>query len=179
MASSWRACMAGSKRNGCSPEGSARRAVDRYDAPAMPHAGAVDMIDARDRAVFHRERETRFRLQPERQPERGADRAAMRHRDDVAAAIGVENAMDRARDPLHHVDEALAAGGALMRRRVPESVERTAARMAQLVIGQALPVAETLFAKLRYRGRFGAGYLGWPGQAGADDRPCRFMRAAQ
>src|SRR3954468_354307 len=105
MASSWRTSMAGSKRNGCLPEGLARRGGDRYDAPAMPHAGAVDMIDARDRAVFHRERETRFRLQAERQPKRGADRAAMRHRDDVAAAIGVENAMDCARDPLHDIDK--------------------------------------------------------------------------
>src|ERR1044071_735165 len=137
------------------------------------------MVDARDRAVFHRERETRFRLQAERQPERGADRTAMRHRDDVAAAIGVENAMDRARDPLHDIDKALAAWGALMRRRMPEAMERAAARMAQLVIGQALPVAETLLAEIRYRGRFGAGYLGRPGQAGADDRPRRFVRAAQ
>src|SRR5438270_10841440 len=30
------------------------RAVDRDDAPAMAHAGPVDMVDAGHRAVFHR-----------------------------------------------------------------------------------------------------------------------------
>ena len=87
--------------------------------------------------------------------------------------------MDRARDPLHHIDKALAAGGALMRRRVPEAVERAAARMAQLVIGQALPVAETLLGEVGHRRRVGAGYLGRSGQAGAHDRPRRLVRAAQ
>ena len=56
--------------------------------------------------------------------------------------------MDRSRDPLHHIDKALAARGALVRRGLPEAVKGAAARMAQLLIGQALPVAETLLRKV-------------------------------
>src|SRR6266446_7948619 len=83
--------------------------VDRDDAPAVAHAGAVDMVDAGDRAVFHREGEARLGVEPEREAEGGADRAAMCDGDDVAAAIGLDQRMDRARDPLHHIDKALAA----------------------------------------------------------------------
>ena len=114
-------------------------------------------------------------FEAERQAERGADRAAMRHRDDVAAAIGVEHAMDRARDPLHHIDKALAAGRALMRRGMPEAVERAAARMAQLLVGQALPVAETLLGEIGDRRRVGAGDLGRAraGRRGRSPAPSR------
>src|SRR3954462_13059062 len=87
--------------------------------------------------------------------------------------------MDRPRDPLHHIDKTLAPGGALMRRGVPEAVERAAARMAQLVIGQALPVTETLLGEIGQRWRVGARDLGRTRQAGAHDRPRRLVRAAQ
>src|SRR6478735_5386128 len=121
MASLSPACTAGWKRSGCSPEPLPRRAIDRHDAPTVPHAGAVDMVDARDRAVFHREGETRLRVEAERQTERGADRASMRHRYDVAAAIVVEHGMNRPRDPLHDIDKTFTTGSALMCRRVPEA----------------------------------------------------------
>src|SRR5829696_6274232 len=153
----------------------ARRAVDGDDAPAVAEAGAVDVVDAGQRAVLHRERETGLRLEAEREPQGGADRAAMRDGDDVAAAVWVENRVDRARDALHHVDEAFAAGRPLMRRRVPKAVELPAARMAQLVVGQALPVAEALLGEVGDRRGL------WPrdpigaGQPGADDRLCRLV----
>src|ERR1051326_965879 len=109
---------------------SAGRAVHGDNAPAMPHAGPVDMVDAGDRAVFHRKSEARFRFEVEREAERRADRAAMGDRDDVMPAMRVEHPMDGARDPLHHVDKALAARGALMRGGMPEAVKRSAARLA-------------------------------------------------
>src|ERR1051325_7907079 len=62
---------------------SAGRAVHGADAPAMPQAGPVDMVDASDRAFFHRQGEAGFRFEVEREAERGADRAAMRDGDDV------------------------------------------------------------------------------------------------
>src|SRR5437763_13786369 len=105
----------------------------------MSHAGPVDMVDAGDRAVFHREGEAGLRFEAEREAERGADRAAMRDRDDVMPAIGIEHLVDRARHALHRVEEALAARRALMRRRMPETVERAAAGMAQFLVGQPLP----------------------------------------
>src|SRR5713226_10686643 len=99
-----------------SAAGLSLRAVDRDDAPAVAHARPVDVVDAGDRAVFHREGEAGLGFEPEREAERGADRAAMRDGDDVAAAIGLDQRMDRARDPLHHIDEAFAARDAFMRR---------------------------------------------------------------
>src|SRR6266704_1808536 len=108
----------------------------------MAHAGAVDVVDPGDRAVFHREGEAGFGFETERETERGADRAAMRDGDDVAAAMRLDQRMDRPRDALHHVDKALTARRALNRRGVPEAVKCAAPRVAQLVIGEALPLAE-------------------------------------
>src|SRR5438067_13087148 len=96
------------------------RAVDRDDAPAMPHARPVDVVYAGDRAVFHRKGEAGFRLEVEREAERRADRATMRDGDDVAPAMRVKHPVDGARNALHHIDKALAARRALMRRRMPE-----------------------------------------------------------
>ena len=62
---------------------------------------------------------------------------------------------------------------------MPEAVERAAAGMAQLLIGQPLPVAETLLGEIGDRRRVGAGDLGRSRQAGADDRPRRLVGAAQ
>src|SRR5712671_6469102 len=132
----------------------------------MPHAGAVDMIDAGDRAILHRESEARLGFEPEREAKRGADRAAMRHRDDVATATRLEQLVDRARYPPHYIHEAFAAGGALMRRRMPEAVKGAAAGMAQLLVGQALPVAEALLGQIRDRRRGRAGDRVGAGQAG-------------
>src|SRR4029077_2458050 len=109
-----------------------------------------------DRAVFHREGEAGLGVEAERETERGADRAAVRDYDDVAAAIGLDQQMDRARDPLHHIDEALAARDAFMCGRVPEAVKRAAPRVAQLLIGEALPIAEALFGEVGDRLGVGA-----------------------
>ena len=77
------------------------------------------------------DRLTEFRrsigLKAERQAQGAADRAAMRDRDDVAAAMFLGQLEDRPRHPGHHVDKALAAGNTLMRRGMPETVERAAA----------------------------------------------------
>src|SRR4051812_12282966 len=66
-----------------------------------------------------------------------------------------------------------------MRRRVPETVERAAARLAQFLISQALPVAEALLGEVGDGGRVGTGYFGWAGEAGADDGARRFVGAPQ
>src|SRR6478672_13494583 len=117
----------------------------------MPHArpvDMVDMVDPGDRAVFHRKGEAGFRFEVEREAERRADRAAMGDGDDVAPAMRVEHPMDGARDPLHHIDKALATRGALMRRRMPEPVKRTTPRLAQFLVSEALPLAKTLLRKI-------------------------------
>src|SRR5207244_11336908 len=119
----------------------------------MAHPGAVDVVDTGDRAVFHREGEARLGVEPEREAERGADGAAMRDGDDVAAAMGLDQRMDRPRDALHHIDEALAAGRGLMRRRVPEAMKRAAAGVPQLVISEALPLAKALLGEIGNRRR--------------------------
>src|SRR5256885_12758479 len=72
----------------------------------------------------------------------------MRDGDDVAPAMRVEHPADGARNALHHIDKALAARGALMRRRMPEPVERAAPRMAQFLVGQPLPIPKTLLRKI-------------------------------
>src|SRR5258708_19065348 len=96
----------------------------------MPHARAVDMVDAGDRAIFHRESEARLGFEPEREAKRGADRAAMRDRDDVATATRLEQLVDRARHPLHYIHEAFAARRALMRPRMPATMKPAGAGMA-------------------------------------------------
>src|SRR3954454_1479756 len=154
-----------------------RRAVHRNDAPAMPHPRAVDMVDAGDRAVFHREGEAGFGFEPEREAERRADRAAMRDGDDVAPAMCIEHKEDGAGDPLHHVDKALAAGRPLLRRGVPEAVKGAAARLAQLLIGQALPVAEALLGEVGDRLGLGTWDRVWAGQPRPHDRPRGLMGA--
>jgi hypothetical protein len=46
---------------------SARRLVHSRDAPAVTHAGAVDPVDAGDRAILDREGEGGFGMEVERQ----------------------------------------------------------------------------------------------------------------
>jgi len=54
----------------CRPTGvrnrSARRAIDRHDAPAVTHVRAIDMIDAGHRAVLDCKREGCFGVEAER-----------------------------------------------------------------------------------------------------------------
>ena len=71
--------------------------------------------------------------------------------------------VDRARHPLAQVDEALAARRPLMRRRVPEQMEVAAADFSQLVIGEALPLAEILLGEVGIDERLGAGDFFGPG----------------
>src|SRR5437660_9379307 len=158
---------------------SAWRAVHRDDAPAMPHARPVDMVDAGDRAVFHRKGEAGFRLEFKREAERRADRAAMRDGDDVAPAMRVEHPVDGARNALHHIDKALAARGAFMRRRMPEPVKGAATRLAQFFVGQPLPIPKALLRKVGDRLSIRPGDRIGPRQPGAHDRPRRLVRPAQ
>ena len=87
--------------------------------------------------------------------------------------------MDRPRDALHHIDEALAAGRGLMRRRVPEAMKRAAAGVPQLVISEALPLAKALLGEIGVLRRVGAGDQGGAGEPGADDGPRRLVGAPQ
>ena len=72
------------------------------DAPAVTHARPVDVVDAGERAVLHREGEAGLGVETERQAERGADRAAMRDGDDVAAAMLLEQ-RDGSRAPTRAI----------------------------------------------------------------------------
>src|SRR3569833_378679 len=101
--------------------------VDRDDAPVAGVAGiaievALDVIEPGQRAIVDGEGEGPLRLAAERQRERGADRAAMGDRDDVAAAIEPGQPRHRLADAVDHLVEALAAGRRLVRRRQPEAV---------------------------------------------------------
>ena len=77
---------------------SPRRAVDGHHPPAVAHARALDPVDAGDRAVVDRKGEGRLGIKSERQAQRRADRAAMRHGDDVSAADGPSTRRWIARD---------------------------------------------------------------------------------
>ncbi len=99
--------------------------------------------------------------------------------DDVAPAMRIEHPMNGARDPLHHVDKALAAGRAFMRRRMPEAMERAAARLAQFLVGEALPIAKALLGEVGDCLGPGAGDRVGARQPGAQDCPRGLVRAAQ
>ena len=103
----------------------------------------------------------------------------MRDGDDVAPAMRVEHPVDGARNALHHIDKALAARGAFMRRRMPEPVERAAPRMAQFLVGQPLPLAKALLRKIGDRLGIRPGDRIGPPEPGAHDRPRRLVRPAQ
>src|SRR6516162_2613492 len=103
--------------------GSARRAIYRHDPPTVAHPGAVEPVDAGDRAILDREGERGFGIEAERQRQGSADRAAMRHSDDVVPWVGLDQLMDRARDPLDHRDEALAARRGFVGRGVPKTMK--------------------------------------------------------
>src|SRR5262249_28683289 len=131
------------------------------------------------RAILGREGEAGLRFEAERQAEGAPNGAAMRDGDDVAAAMLVEYVMDRPRDALEHVDKALAARRPLVCRRMPEAVERAAARVLQFLVGEALPITKTLLGEIGDRLGFGSGDRVGAGQTGAHDGGGGFMRAAQ
>ena len=103
-------------------------------------------------------------FETERQAQRGADRAAMRDGDDVTAAMRLGELKDRPGHPRHQIGETLAARHALIRRRMPKPVERAAARVAQLVVGHALPIAEILLGQIGIAAQCGPGMLSGPGK---------------
>src|ERR1700749_129499 len=91
------------------------RLVYSFDAPAVTHAGAVDPVDAGDRAILDCERERGFGMEVERQCQRGADRAAMRDGNDFLSGMRLDQLVDGTRHPLDHRNETLAARRGLMR----------------------------------------------------------------
>ncbi len=88
-------------------------------------------------------------------------------------------------DPLHECTiggsklSPAGSGRALVRRGVPEAVKGAAARLVQLLVFEALPLAEILFGKIGDCWRVGSGDRLRPGEPGADDRPRRLVGAAQ
>src|SRR6516162_4323905 len=108
--------------------GSARRAIYRHDAPTVAYPGAVEPFDAGDRAILDRESERGFRIEAERQRQSGADRAAMRNSNDVVSGIALDQLVDRARDPLDHREEALAARRDFMGGGMPKTMKIAGAR---------------------------------------------------
>src|SRR5215471_10768779 len=159
--------------------GSARRAIYRHDAPAVADPGAVEPVDAGDRAILDREGERGFGIEAERQRQSGADRAAMRNSDDVVPRIALDQLVDRSRDPLDHRDKALAARRGFMGRGVPKTMKIAGAGFLQFLIGEALPLAEILFGEVGDRDGAGSGDRLGSGQAGANDCRRRLMGAAQ
>src|SRR5215472_18261985 len=159
--------------------GSARRAIYRHDTPTVTHPGAVEPVDAGDRAILDREGERGFGIEAECQRQSGADRAAMCNSDDVLPGIALDQLVDRARDPLDHRDEALAAWWRLVRRGVPKTVEIAGARFLQFLIGEALPLAEILFGEVGNRDGAGSGDRLGTRHTRADNCRRRLMGAAQ
>src|SRR6185437_15510203 len=124
---------------------SARRAVDGNDAPAMTHAGAVDMVDAGDRAILDCKGERGLGIEAEGQRQCSADRPPMGNGDNVLPGMRFDQAMDGGGHAADHLDKALPGGGRLVRRRMPKPVEISGSGILQLLIGEALPIAKILF----------------------------------
>src|ERR1700756_3593886 len=110
------------------------------------------MVQAGQRAVLDGETERPLRLEPEGMGQRGADRAAMSDDDDVALGVAPAEALDGRTYPCHDDREALAPRRRLACRRVPEAMHAAVAPALQLVIAQALPVAEVLLDEGRLLG---------------------------
>ena len=107
------------------------------------------MVDAGDREVVDAECQRAFRIEAERERERGADRAPVGHGNDVAACVLRRPAGDGGGDPLDHVDEALALRRGHMGRRNPVLVGEAARLGRDLVPGEPLPRAEILLVQVR------------------------------
>jgi hypothetical protein len=144
----------------------------------VAHARAVDPVDAGDRASVDRKRQRRLGIETERQPQCRANRAAMGYGDKIAAGMVLDQAVDRSAYPRGDRHETFATRRRLMRWRMPKAMEIAVARLAQRVIGKALPFAEILFGEVRHRDRLRPGDRLRPRQTGADDRRRRLMSAA-
>jgi hypothetical protein len=81
----------------------------------------------------------------------------MGHGVDVGPGISFGQPMDRPADLRSDRQETLAARRCLMRRCVPEAMEVAVARLAQLLIGQALPLAKILLCEIGERQRIRTG----------------------
>src|SRR6185295_14521452 len=122
--------------------------INRDNAPRGAFGGAVQVVHARYGAGIDREAKNTLRIDAERDGERGPDGPAMNHRDDVAAGMLGRDARHGAADSRDHVLEALAARRPLGGGRMPEPVIDATALCLQLLIGEALPVAEMLLRQL-------------------------------
>ena len=105
------------------------------------------MLDQGDRDIVDLEPHRRLGMHVEGMRQRRPNRAAMRRRHDVAAAILVGQAVDRAHRAIAQVAEALAARRPEFRRREPEQMA-VAGLVRDLGIGEALPFAERLLGEI-------------------------------
>ena len=79
---------------------------------------------------------------------RRADRTAMGHHDDIVARMRQRQTQQCLFHTRHDIGKALAIRRSLGRRRMPEAVIGTVAAGIELVIGEALPIAEMLFHQI-------------------------------
>ena len=103
------------------------------------------MIEPRHRTIVDIEGETFLRLTAERKPDRGPDRAAMRHHDDVPARLFGIDAFDRAASAVIEVHKTLAAGRDLVDLSEPVTADSAAGEERCTI--EALPLTEMLFGE--------------------------------
>src|SRR5271166_1302340 len=135
------------------------------------------MIDAGNRAILDRKGERGFGVEAERQ--RGADRPAMGHGDDVTPVKCLDQPVDRPRHPLDDGEKALAARGGLMCWGMPEAMEIAGTKLMKVFVSEVLPLAEILLCEIIDCDCLWAGDPFGPGQAGSNDCCCGFVGAAQ
>ena len=123
--------------------------VDGADAPQARRTRRIDEVEPGERAILDDEAQGRLRIEPQCKRQGGADGAAVRDGNDVAAAMLGGEPVNRRTHALHEVDEALSARCTLVRGREPE---RMCADLALGIEGLALETlpddAESLNASL-------------------------------
>ena len=124
----------------------ARHVVGEGHAPGVRRIGLFEMLDQGDRDIVDLEPHRRLGMHAEGMAEGGADRAAMRRRHDVAAAMLGRDLLDARHRALAEIDEALAAGRPELRRSQPEQMI-VGVVLGDLDIGEPLPRAEMLLGE--------------------------------
>src|SRR5262245_35469267 len=117
------------------------------DAPVIASI-AAEVVEPGDRAIVDNEGEAGFRIQLEREGERGLDGAAVADRNDVAVGVLARQPHDGSLGALNQVAKALAARRLLVGRAEPEMMTLLATG-EEFLAREPLPFAEMLFSEFR------------------------------
>ena len=150
--------------------------VDGADAPKARRTRGIDEIEPGQRAVLDHKAQRRLWLETQRQGQGGPDGAAVGHGNDIAAAVLGGEAVDRPAHALDEIDEALAAGGALVRGGEPERVRAHFSFRVERLALEPLPFAQVLLGELGNRDELSSAVLCLVGR---QDRGGRLARARE